>query len=175
MTIEVAQRRWLRSERLCRTFAVLWVLLGLFWVGLYVGTAISEGPAPLDVEVVLIGFNGTMAAACFVIAVRFLRGGLWLDQEDVIVRGPLRTRRFATSDVRQFGPMVVSGAGNGTPCVTVHLNDDRTVGVFVLGRQGWVWHFDRDLKELQPLCDSLNKLLASLQAPAADPTAAIAP
>jgi hypothetical protein len=38
------------------------------------------------------------------------------------------------------------------------------VGVWALGREGWVWRYDRHLTELEPLCDELNTVLRRVRA-----------
>lgn len=99
------------------------------------------------------------AAPCVWFAWRIARSGLWIRPGGLLIRGPLRVWRIQPSEAVRFVPGVQRGAGNGTPCPMLERLDGPPVGVWALGREGWIWRYDNYLEGLEPLCDRLNRLL----------------
>ena len=90
--------------------------------------------------------------------------GIWIGREGIVVQGPLRTWTIPLEEAHVFSPGVQPGYGpNGTPCPMLTRDGGRPVGVWALGREGWVWRYDRYLSELEPLCDELNAVLRRVQ------------
>jgi|ERR1700722_3346982 len=94
---------------------------------------------------------------------RLARAGLFVSAEAVTIRGPLFTRTVSLADAQSFVPGVQPSFGNGTPCPMLERKGNHPLGVWALGREGFVSGYSKYLKELQPLCDQLNELLHSAQ------------
>jgi hypothetical protein len=125
------------------------------------------------------------------IAWRTATAGLRIDSNAIVVRGPLKTRRVPLPEAAGFTPGLTTGLFSaGTPCPVLKTANAGWVYVWALGLfapsfitgyyegAGVVrtadpqvvqrWRGDqvsmpREPKQrLQPLCDKLNELLASL-------------
>ena len=120
------------------------------------GRSLDEGAAAAMLLVV--------AAGCGVVAYRTYHAGLWIAADGIVIRGPLWTSRVAVDAAESFFAGVQDGAGNGTPCPMLATGDGRAIGVWALGRQGVVWRYPRYLRELEPVCTELNRLLECAKA-----------
>jgi hypothetical protein len=163
-TFEVRTNAWLRRPRRIRGFVALWSGLALASVAMSVPLALGSGENEGTAGAVAVAavFALVFSVPCLLVARAIGRAGLWLGPEGIVVRGPLRTWRIPGAEAVEFSPGVQPSYGNGTPCPILTRADGSTVGVWALGREGVVWHFDEYVFELEPLCDELNALLEEL-------------
>lgn len=110
-----------------------------------------------------VAFFVVFAGPCGWVAWRVATSGLWIGPEGLVIRGLFRSWAVRPAEALRFAPGVEKGAGNGTPCPMLERTDGDPVGVWALGREGWVWSYDRHLEELEPLCERLNQLLKQQQ------------
>jgi hypothetical protein len=152
---------WMRRRTRTRIFAALAVACSLWFVATALVVVIERpGVGEAGIGLFLIG----VASAAGMFARRLARAGLWIAPEAIIVRGPGRTWVLAVDDVERFVPGIQQGLGNGTPCPMLRRANGHSVGVWALGREGLVWRFPRYLREMEPGCEELNRMLKSLQA-----------
>lgn len=103
------------------------------------------------------------AGPCAWVAWRVATSGLWIGPEGLVIRGPFRSWAVQPEEALRFATGVQKGTGNGTPCPMLERTDGEPVGVWALGREGWIWSYDKHLEELEPLCEQLNQLLRQQQ------------
>lgn len=158
-----APRTWLRKRRRTRFFAGYAFVLSAFWIALLVDvegnrlTYERNGGLVLFVLLFL-----ALAAASAWLGVRVARCGLWIGADEIAVRGPLRTSHIPTGSAERFEPRV-QGAGNGTPCPVLMRSQGSPVAVWALGSEAFTFGYRRALGDMQPLCEELNGLLASVR------------
>jgi hypothetical protein len=116
-------------------------------------------------DVGIVAICAALAAVVFWVAYRMFKAGLWIGPVGVVVRGALRTKTIGLPDVDSFGPGLLAGPGNGTPCPMLKRRDGPPVGVWALGREGVIWRYASYAEELKPLCDELNDLLQDMRTP----------
>jgi len=160
-TRAVSPGTWIRSRRRTVVFSAYAFLLSGFWIAMIFVVASNraayEANGGLAVFVVLFL---ALAIPSAILGVRLARSGVWIDSEEVVVRGPLRTREIPAERVTRFEPGV-KGPGNGTPCPTIVLSDGRSVGVWALGSEALRVSFERHLEDMGPICDALDGALAA--------------
>jgi hypothetical protein len=150
---------WLASPRRIWGFQLTALVMALAFAGMALalpGETATE--RALGAAVFTLVFSGP----CLLFAWRIRRAGLWMGPDGVVIRGPLRTWRIPSTEIVAFVPGVQPSVGNGTPCPLLTRVDSLPVGIWALGREGWVWSFDDYLEELASLCDRLNALLDEL-------------
>ncbi|MHB1571278.1 MAG: hypothetical protein ACYC0H_19035 [Solirubrobacteraceae bacterium] len=159
---------WLRSRGYTFGWGSLMFALGACWVGFIVYFLTTEHWKVAPTIATKIGFSvfGAMwASACVLVGIRLMRAGLWIGEQEVVVRGPLRTRRLPRDQVTGF---VVGGALS--PCPVLHQVHGRSVPVTALSSTGLLRSSEsKHAQTLAPLCDQLNETLAGLRG---KPTAA---
>jgi hypothetical protein len=104
-----------------------------------------------------------LASGLLLCAARLWRAGLWVAAEGVVVRGPLRTHRFALADVAAVHAGIQPGATNGSPGVLLLLEDGRCIPVWALSNEGWIWRMQRYVHAWEPVCAQLEDLIESLR------------
>jgi hypothetical protein len=159
----VAPHTWIRKRRRTVGFAVYAYLLSAFWIAMIFDVtgkrATYEHNGGLAVFVL---FFLALAGASAALGVRFARSGLWISADEILVRGPLRTKRIATHDVERFEPGV-HGRRSGFPCPILMRADGRSVGVWALGSEALTFSYRRALDDMRPLCEELERLLATIR------------
>jgi NADH:ubiquinone oxidoreductase subunit K len=162
----VAPDTWIRKRRRTALFAAYALLLSAFWVAMIFDVAakksVYEHNGGLPVFVL---FFLALAAASAALGLRLARAGLWMSADGIVVRGPLKTWRVSAQAVERFEPSV-AGPGNGTPCPTLTRTDGRPIGVWALGSEALTLTYRQHLDDMDPLCEELNRLLATIQASA---------
>ncbi len=162
--VVVAPGVWIRDSRRTRRFMVAALVpWSLMWGGLGVWLLLTPhktGSAhQTPGQRVLIGFISlAVAAPGVVLARRLVTTGLWIGPAGIVIRGPFSTRRVSLADADIFVPGV-TGGGNGTPCPMLQLKPRGAIGVRALGREGVIFHYQRYLAALKPLCEELNAVL----------------
>ncbi len=149
---------WIRVDRRARRFGAFALVFSIVFVIL----PFTASPRAGNV-VSIFAFCWCVAALGLFLAVRLVRAGLWLAANGIVVRNPLRTVTVSLEEADQFVSAVASGVGNGTPCPILKRRHGRDVGIWALGREGFVWSFRRYTDEMRPLCDELNRALDRLQ------------
>jgi hypothetical protein len=158
-TVEVARSAWIRNRRRTR----VWAALAVLWSVVFACLLFIPGNLSLGGYVTLGALYFGIAALGLVFARRVAKAGVWIGSEGIVVRGPFRTQSVRLADAETFVPGLQGGAGNGTPCPTLKRKGGRAVGVWALGRRNIVFRYQRLFGEIQPLCDELNELLATVQ------------
>ena len=161
---------WIRSTRRTRGFAVVWALMGLFWLaGAVVGLEGALTVAPTTADVVgglafALLFGG--ASAGFGLFARgCLRAGVRIEADGVVVRNPIRCTEVPLAAVESFAAELqpAAGPGNPTPGIVLRLVDGSRVRVWALAREGLVWNGERNRDGWSPTAERLNALLQSLR------------
>ena len=80
-----------------------------------------------------------------------------------MIRGPFTTHVTPLADAGRFAPGLQGRGGNGAPCPMLSRDGQRDLGVWALGRRNIWFRYARISDELQPLCDELNTLVATLR------------
>lgn len=148
---------WVRVARRTRCFTALALLFSIAFVAISFSASSSAGNT-----VSIFAFCWCCAALGLLLAVRFARAGVWIAADGIVVRNPFRTVTVPLEDADQFVAGIAAGSGNGTPCPILKRRHGRSVGVWALGREGFVWSFRRYTDEMHPLCDELNAALSTL-------------
>jgi hypothetical protein len=160
----VAPRAWLKRSPRIRGFLVATVGIIVFDFVLAVQLASSSAGADGEAGVFnAVVFFLVFAGPCAWVAWRVARSGLWIGPEGLVIRGPFRSWAVQPEEALRFTTGVEKGTGNATPCPMLERADGDPVGVWALGREGWVWSYDKHLEELEPLCEQLNQLLKQQQ------------
>jgi hypothetical protein len=162
-SVEVLPRVWIRNRRRTRGWAAIAVAWSVAFAGVLFVSGDLNGPTTLGKALGLGGFYFGIAAVGLVFARRVARAGLWIGPGAIVVRGPLRTQSVALHDVAHFVPGLQGRGGNGTPCPMLERGDRPGVGVWALGRRNIWFRYQRVCQEIQPLCDELNGLVATLR------------
>jgi hypothetical protein len=161
--VVVAPAVWIRDSRRTRRFMVAALVpWSLLWVGLGVALLLTPhktGPAQTPGQRVLLGvISLAVAAPGVILARRLVTTGLWIGRDGIVIRGPFSTQRVSLADADAFVPGV-AGSLNGTPCPMLQLKPRGAIGVWALGREGVIFHYQRYLAALKPLCEELNAVL----------------
>lgn len=158
---DVRAEVWVRKKGRTRSAAAWAVGVALVWLLLpLAGFAASHGYS-VGGWIGLVAFCWGVAVVALLSARRFARTGVWLASDGVVIRNPARTVVVPLGDAEEFVPGV-AGSGNGTPCPVLKRRQGQQVGIWALGREGFIWSFKRYSKEMQPLCDELNSVLQTL-------------
>ncbi len=160
---------WIRRRGRTWRFAGFAMANSAFWIWLLVD--VTDKP-------VFLAHNGGLApfasfflgvAACSgALAWRMARSGLWIEPDEVVVRGPLRTRRLAPGEVAAVEPSTRPDwyGPRGTPCPTLKLTSGREIAIWALGVNGLAYMNAARSEALRPLCVELNRLLHEVNGPA---------
>jgi hypothetical protein len=162
-TLVVAAGVWIRNTRRTRAWAAIAFLWSIALAVLGVQAVSQPGHVALVGRVVFGVFYFGFAALGLLVAGRVTRAGLWVGPGGVAVRGPFRTRAVALDEAGRFAPGLQGAGGNGTPCPMLDRRGGRAVGVWALGRRNIWFRYQRLCQEIQPLCDELNELVATLR------------
>jgi hypothetical protein len=94
---------------------------------------------------------------------------LTITTSEVVVAGARRTYRVPLEQVERFEPGVVHtlSGGNGTPMIVLRRRAGEPIGVSALSREGFVWNFEKILRNLGPQASELNRMLATARRAAA--------
>jgi hypothetical protein len=158
----LAPNVWIRKRLRTVGFAAYSFLLSAFWIAMIFDVAGKKATYEHNGGLaVYVLFFLALAAASSALGARFARSGLWVSADGVLVRGPLRTKRIAQHEIARFEPGV-HGPGNGFPCPILMRIDGRAVGVWALGSEALTFSHRRALEDMRPLCDELDRLLASV-------------
>jgi hypothetical protein len=172
-TVEVTRSAWIRNRRRTR----VWAALAVLWSVVFACLLFIPGNLSLGGYVALGALYFGIAALGLVFARRVANAGVWIGPDGIVVRGPFRTQSVRLADAESFVPGLQGGAGNGTPCPTLNRRGGRAVGVWALGRRNMVFRYQRLFAEIQPVCDELNELLATVRsaAPPGQPVRDLSP
>ncbi len=162
-TVEVAANLWMRNGRRTRVWGAIAALWSVLFACLLFGPTGADGNVPTLAYLLTGVFYFGVAAVGLALAWRVLRAGVWIAPDGIVVRGPFRTQSVALSDAVRFVPGLQGRGGNGTPCPMLERRDRRAVGVWALGRRNIWFRYERLCREIQPLCDELNSLVASMR------------
>jgi hypothetical protein len=99
-----------------------------------------------------------VAVVALIFARRLGRAGLWIAADGIVVRNPVRITTIPLDDADTF-VAGVAGGGNGRLCPMLKRRRGSAVGVWALGREGFIWQMKRQMPEVTPLCDELNGVL----------------
>jgi hypothetical protein len=144
-----------------------WAAIAVLWSVVFAGLLFR--PTALHGRVTTVGYLGLgvfffgIASLGIALAYRVARAGVWIAPDGIVVRGPFRTHSVAVDDAGRFVPGLQGRGGNGTPCPLLQRRDRPAVGVWGLGRRNIWFRYQRLCQEIQPLCDELNVLVASVR------------
>lgn len=167
--IEVAPGVWLRRGGLGRSFAVslsgfVTVLMGASTL-LGLAATIARPEKPFTTMIALcLGFALTTALFGYLTA-RLVRAGLRVTDSEVCLRGIVRTHRMALAGVDEFAPGIFRSGGTSEMGVKIRRMTMPDLDVWALGigsapTEGGQEH---GVSMLQPLCESLNRLLDEMR------------
>ena len=161
--LAVAPSVWLRNRRRTRA----WAAIAAAWSVIFAGLVFIPGriPAggPAGETVALIAFYLGIGAIGLVLACRVARAGVRIGPHAIVIRGPFMTHSVALADAGRFVSGLQGRGGNGVPCPMLERHGRAAAGVWALGRRNIWFRYARISQELQPLCDELNALLATLR------------
>jgi hypothetical protein len=159
-TVVVARNVWLRNSRRTRA----WATISAAWSIVFAGLIFVPGRLPAERSagetVALIAFYFGIGAIGLVLAFRVARAGVWIGSDEIVIRGPFRTRAIPAGDAGRFAPRLQGRGGNGVPCPMLERRGHGVAGVWALGQRNVWLRYSRMCDELQPLCDGLNELVA---------------
>ncbi len=161
MNITVLPDAWIRNRRQTVGFGSLSIAFGAFWVGLtiYFLSGSQNSDQSAATRGIVAAFALLLAFGFVLFGIRQLRAGLWIGADQTVIRGPLRVQQVPTDQVNGF---VVGRAL--APCAVLQQSQGRPVPVSALMRGGWRKAREPlHAKELEPVCEQLNGVLASLQ------------
>lgn len=161
--LDVEMNVWMRNGRRTRAWAALAVVWSAACVVLLTRTGELHGDLTTVGYAVFGVFYLGMAGLGLLLGWRVARSGLWIGADGIVVRGPFRTRSVALADAGRFAPGLQGRGGNGTPCPMLQRTGTRAVGVWALGRRNIWFRYERLCREIQPLCDELNQLIARVR------------
>jgi hypothetical protein len=160
-TVVVAPNVWLRNSRRTRA----WAAICAAWSVVFAGLIFIPGRLPAERSagetIALIALYFGIGAIGLMLACRVARAGVWIGPDEIVIRGPFRTRAIAGGDAGRFAPGLQGRGGNGVPCPILERRGDGVAGVWALGRRNVWFRYARICDELQPLCDELNELVAA--------------
>jgi hypothetical protein len=160
-TVAVTRNVWLRNSRRTRA----WATISAAWSIVFAGLIFIPGRLPAGSSagetIAVVAFYFGIGAIGSVLACRIARAGVWIGSDEIVIRGPFRTRAIAAGDARRFAPGLQGRGGNGVPCPMLERNGHGVTGVWALGQRNVWFRYSRICDELQPLCDELNKLKGS--------------
>lgn len=161
--VTVASDLWMRKAVRTRVSALFAIANAVAWVTMFFAAHNSRSHGTVWENVAFALFFFGVALLSLLYAHRLARAGLLVSSGEVTIRGPLFTRTVSLADAQSFVPGIQPSFGNGTPCPMLERKDGHPLGVWALGREGFVSGYSRYLEELQPLCDQLNELIHSAQ------------
>jgi hypothetical protein len=153
-------RTWIRITRRNSGFAVAYFLLTA-WLVVMLAAVIGEfarGPAAVWLPL------GVLLLAMAVLSVRLAYGWAWagllVGADEIVVRGPWRTRRIARPWAERFDAgLQRTSVGNPTPGILLRLGDGSTVNVAALATESMVWSSERKVARWTATAAALNELL----------------
>lgn len=162
MMVAVVPNVWIRRPQVTARFARIFALCGcvflLLALGGFLGYSDHRRPSLwLDFGVVNLVW-GALAAA---LVRQYARRGIRISADGILVRNLLSTRRIALADADGFAPGVAAGLIG--PCPILKRRTGEPVSVGGLARVAATWRISENLRELEPLCVELNKLLSEMQ------------
>lgn len=96
---------------------------------------------------------------------RALRAGVTIAADEIVVDGPLATRRFPLARVARFRHGLQDHrAGNPGPGVVVELTDGGALPVWTFGAESFVWNAERKSERWAPVAAQLNDALQQQRA-----------
>ena len=144
-----------------------WLLISVLGFGLSLAAiqGARQGTPALLLIVPLAASLGCLAART---ALRVLRSGVTINDETVVVLGPVRTRRVPLAEAENFAPGL--GAAGRQPTISLRRGREPSVGVWAPTRSGFVWILKRLVDAFQQLAAELTakRLIESLEPLAAE-------
>ena len=160
---------WMRRRGRTRAFSGLASASALWFAAMALAVVVDADTIGAAVGGVPLAGMACVAAA---FAHRIARAGLWMAPDGIVVRGPVRSWSLSVHEADGFAVGIQQSIGNGTACPMLQRADGHPIGVWALGREGLVWRFPRHVRELEPLCGELNRILESLRTPPDAPAGA---
>jgi hypothetical protein len=162
-SILVGPNVWIRNPRRTRAMAAGIAFLSLCFLCIVFIPNCPPAHKTFAEYLRLGVFGFGVGALGLTLARRTAIAGLRIGPSEIVVRGPLKTRQVPLAGVAGFAPGSTTGPLNGgLSCPVLKTTDDESVAVWALGKELFVPRFGEDMRTLQPLCDDLNALLASL-------------
>jgi hypothetical protein len=160
--VKIATDVWIRNLNQTVGCGAAGVAVAGFWAWMGFHFVIfhhSQVPATTASKVGAAAFLLSLAVLFLWCGIRQLRAGLWISRERVVVRGMLRTRIIDPDEATGF----VAGT-RLAPCPLLHRKHGRPFAVTALSRSGILKSSNaRFLRQVGPVCDELNVLLATVQ------------
>jgi hypothetical protein len=139
-----------------------WCALSAMLAAVGIGTAVVAIAAFFQGTAIALVCIPPMAALGWLAgkaAMRIPRSGVTIAPQEVIIAGPLRTWHVPLSEAEAFIAEVRAG-NSGQPTVSLERKAGRSIGIWALNRNGFIWNFKRMVTALQPIADDLNARLA---------------
>lgn len=173
MNVTVSPNVWIRNRPQTGGLACAALVFALFWACATVVFATTHHPASQSgaTGVLITAFGGLLTLGFALFGIGELRSGLRIGSEQVIVRGPWRTKRFAPKQVAGFAV-----GRSFAPCAFLKPKKGKAVQVSALMRGGWSRRQEpQHARELQTVCEQLDALLVSVQRGSRTEAAAVGP
>ena len=156
---------WVARATRNRSFALIWgaYALGCFAVAIW----ILFTPGVRDtIATRLGGFVFFVVPGVLLVrtARRCARAGVLVRDDDIVIRGPLKTWTVPIADAEEFCPGLQGGVGNGTGGIVLKVRDDRPIPIWTLAKESFVWNMDEAAEAFEPTADKLNALLRDARA-----------
>jgi hypothetical protein len=161
--VTVASDLWMRKAVRTRGSALFAVANAVAWATMFFVAKNPRWHRTVWENLALALFFFGVALLSLLYARRLARAGLFVSADGVTIRGPLFTRTVSLADAQSFVPGIQPSFGNGTPCPMLERKGGHALGVWALGREGFISGYSKYLEDLQPLCDQLNELIRSAQ------------
>ena len=91
---------------------------------------------------------------------RIPAAGVTISPDGVVIAGPFRTWHVPLSEAETFVAEVRAGS-NGQPTVSLKRRTARSIGIWALNRNGFIWQLKRLVAKLEPVANELNANLAA--------------
>jgi hypothetical protein len=137
-----------------------WCLSATMLAAIGIGTAavgivaLAGGTLVALVDVLPMASLGWFAGKA---AMRIPRTGVTITSTEVVIVGPFRTWQVPLSDADHF--VAGTGASGNQPTVSLSRKTGRSIGIWALNRNGFIWNFKRIVASLQPTVETLNSSL----------------
>jgi hypothetical protein len=116
--------------------------------------ALADGTLVALIDVLPMAAVGWFAGKA---AMRIPRTGVTITSREVVIIGPFRTWQVPLSEADRF--VAGSGASGNQPTVSLRRKTGRSIGIWALNRNGFIWNFKRMVASLQPTAETLNSSL----------------
>ena len=136
--------------------AVWFFVVGFGLVAGASGKSAQRGDA-LAVVAIMLGY----ALVSAIEARQYARRGLLLSSDGIVIRNLRGTKRVSLANAHAFSPGVPTGMSGPQPMLKLQQGAD--IGVGSLARNAARWRYERHLRELEPTCEELNRILVELQ------------